>query len=284
MQNSDCGIPAAAAYSLNFAVVAPAGAGVGYVSAWPDDQQWPGTVVLNADQGGVVDNSAIVAAGADGGIQVMSRDNTDLVIDINGYFVDQMSLTYKGIWNSTASYVVGDVVSYAPGGATSSYVAVAANQNVEPSSDSTNGAAHWALLAQGGLQGTRRNGSDRSDWRDRFDGPHWRNGRYRRNGCYWRDWRDRPDRLYRRDRRDRRDRSDWGDRGDWHGPHRRDRCHWCNRRNRIHGHGWGEHVVVELQQQHDVDGSWRTSESGRRAAPFGFARFRYANYLYRWRA
>ena len=46
MQNSDCGIPAAAAYSLNFAVVAPAGAGVGYVSAWPDDQPWPGTVVV----------------------------------------------------------------------------------------------------------------------------------------------------------------------------------------------------------------------------------------------
>lgn len=153
MQNSDCGIPASAAYSLNFAVVAPTGAGVGYVAAWPDDQQWPGTIVVNADQGGVVDNSAIIAAGADGGIQVMSRDNTDLVIDINGYFVDRMSLTYKGIWNPTASYTVGDVVSYSPNGVTSSYVAVGASQNVEPSSDSVNGAAHWALLAQGGTQG-----------------------------------------------------------------------------------------------------------------------------------
>jgi hypothetical protein len=153
IQNSDCGIPGAAAYSLNFAVVAPSGAGVGYVAAWPDDQQWPGTVVVNADQGGVVDNSAIIAAGADGGIQVMSRDNTDLVIDINGYFVDRTSLTYKGIWNPTASYTVGDVVSYSPSGVTSSYVAVGANQNVEPSSDSVNGASHWALLAQGGTQG-----------------------------------------------------------------------------------------------------------------------------------
>jgi len=46
-----------------------------------------GTVVLNAMQGGIVGNSAIVSAGADGGIQVLATDDCDLVIDMNGYGV-----------------------------------------------------------------------------------------------------------------------------------------------------------------------------------------------------
>jgi Collagen triple helix repeat (20 copies). len=49
-------------------------------------------VVLNATQGGIVDNAAIVAAGADGGIQVMATDNCDLVIDLNGYFVQATTI------------------------------------------------------------------------------------------------------------------------------------------------------------------------------------------------
>ena len=85
--SSNCGVPAAAAYSMNFVSITPAGQAVGYIAAWQDDIAWPGTVVLNALLGGVVDNSAIVPAGADGGIQVMSTNNGDLVIDMNGYYV-----------------------------------------------------------------------------------------------------------------------------------------------------------------------------------------------------
>jgi hypothetical protein len=84
---SNCGVPAAAAYSMNIISVTPLGQAVGFIAAWQDDQPWSGTVVLNTLQGGVVDNSAIVPAGADGGIQVRSTDNGDLVIDINGYYV-----------------------------------------------------------------------------------------------------------------------------------------------------------------------------------------------------
>lgn len=43
--------------------------------------------MLNAPQGGIVDNAAIVTAGADGGIQVMATNNADLVVDLNGYYV-----------------------------------------------------------------------------------------------------------------------------------------------------------------------------------------------------
>ena len=84
---SSCGVPAAEAYSLNFVSITPPGQPVGYISAWPDDQPFPGTVVLNASQGGIVDNAAVVKAGADGGIQVLATDNTDVVIDMNGYYV-----------------------------------------------------------------------------------------------------------------------------------------------------------------------------------------------------
>lgn len=160
IQNSDCGVPAAAAYSMNFALIAPSGASVGYLSAWPDDQPWPGTVVLNAPQGGIIDNSAIVPAGSDGGIQVLATDPTDLVIDINGYFIDRLALNYKGTWNKTASYSAGDVVSFATtsgptANAASSYIAVVASQGVDPYEDSAGGNSHWAILAEAGQQGSQ---------------------------------------------------------------------------------------------------------------------------------
>jgi len=86
--SSNCGVPVAAAYSMNLVSVTPLGQSVAWVSAWPDNEPaWPGTVILNAVQGGRVDNSAIVQAGPDGGIQVLATDNCDLVIDMNGYFV-----------------------------------------------------------------------------------------------------------------------------------------------------------------------------------------------------
>jgi hypothetical protein len=85
--SSNCGVPVAAAYSMNVVSITPLGQAVGWIAAWPDDRAWPGTVVLNALQGGIVDNSAVVPAGADGGIQVLATDVSDLVIDMNGYFV-----------------------------------------------------------------------------------------------------------------------------------------------------------------------------------------------------
>jgi hypothetical protein len=90
--SSNCGVPVAAAYSMNFVSVTPLGQAVAWVAAWPDNITWPGTVVLNAVQGGKVDNSAVVQSGPDGGIQVVATNNCDLVIDMNGYFVQATSL------------------------------------------------------------------------------------------------------------------------------------------------------------------------------------------------
>jgi len=44
--SSDCGVPVAMAYSMNFVSVTPLGQAVGWDAAWQDDRAWPGTVVL----------------------------------------------------------------------------------------------------------------------------------------------------------------------------------------------------------------------------------------------
>jgi hypothetical protein len=85
--SSPCGVPVAAAYSLNLISITQAGQPVDWLAAWADNISWPGTTILNAVLGGIVDNAAIVSAGTDGGIQVLSTNATDLVIDMNGYFI-----------------------------------------------------------------------------------------------------------------------------------------------------------------------------------------------------
>ncbi len=148
---SGCAIPVAAAYSFYFAVVPPSGTVVGFLSAWPDDQPWPGTATVNAPLGGVIGNAAIVPSGADGGIKVFATNSTDLVIDINGYFLDQPSIHFKGPWSGAASYVPEDIVTF--GSSASSYIALAANQGWEPDSDAARGGLHWGMLAQAGGAG-----------------------------------------------------------------------------------------------------------------------------------
>ena len=81
-----CQIPGnAKAYALNFTVV-PAGQPLGFLSAWPSALPQPGSSTLNDPTGTTTANAAIVPAGANGDITVLSTDPTNLVIDINGYF------------------------------------------------------------------------------------------------------------------------------------------------------------------------------------------------------
>jgi hypothetical protein len=85
--NSRC-IPSGinpAAYSFNFTVV-PGGHPVGYLSAWPTGQSQPVVSTLNDQTGTIVANGAIVPAGTGGDIFVYSTNDTQLLIDINGYF------------------------------------------------------------------------------------------------------------------------------------------------------------------------------------------------------
>ena len=81
-----CGIPAQAqAFSLNLTVV-PHGT-LGYVSLWPTGQSQPNASTLNSPDGRVKSNAAIIPAGSGGAVSVFATDNTDAILDINGYFV-----------------------------------------------------------------------------------------------------------------------------------------------------------------------------------------------------
>ena len=83
---SACNIPATAlAYSLNVTVVPPGP--LTYLSIWPAGQAQPVVSTLNSFNGEVVANAAIVPAGTNGAIDVYVSNTTDVVIDINGYFV-----------------------------------------------------------------------------------------------------------------------------------------------------------------------------------------------------
>jgi hypothetical protein len=83
---SACDIPSSAqAYSLNFTVV-PRSGPVETFTAWPYGQPKPVSSTLNAPTGTVVANAAIVSAGTSGEIATWATNDTDLVIDINGYF------------------------------------------------------------------------------------------------------------------------------------------------------------------------------------------------------
>ena len=85
VQQSTCGLPSTAqAYSVRMTAVAPSP--LGYLTTWPDGQPLPTVATLNAPNGGVVGNEAIVPAGTGGEINVYASASTNLVIDINGYF------------------------------------------------------------------------------------------------------------------------------------------------------------------------------------------------------
>ncbi len=82
---TSCNIPStAAAYSLNFTVV-PSGT-LGYLTVWPTGQTRPTVSTLNDVLGRVIANAAIVVAGTGSDVSAYATNNTDLVIDINGYF------------------------------------------------------------------------------------------------------------------------------------------------------------------------------------------------------
>ncbi len=80
-----CTVPATAqAYSLNLAAVPPGP--LGYLTVWPKGGSRPTVSTLNDLTGTIVANAAIVPAGTGGEISVYPTNQTNLVIDIDGYF------------------------------------------------------------------------------------------------------------------------------------------------------------------------------------------------------
>ena len=87
---ASCNIPPGAkAYSVNFTAIPYPSLGhpLAYLEVWPTDQQPQHPVsTLNNPTATFVANAAIVPAGTDGKITAFASDDTDLAIDINGYF------------------------------------------------------------------------------------------------------------------------------------------------------------------------------------------------------
>jgi hypothetical protein len=85
--SSSCGIPPdAGAYSVNITVI-PRNGFLGYLTVWPSGQPQPVVSTLNSYDGSVLANAAIVPAGVGGSINAFASNDTDLVMDIDGYFI-----------------------------------------------------------------------------------------------------------------------------------------------------------------------------------------------------
>jgi Chitobiase/beta-hexosaminidase C-terminal domain len=93
---SGCGIPAnASAYSLNVTVVP--GKTLNYLTLWPTGEAQPYVSTLNSYDGRVKANAAIVPAGSEGGVSVYVSDATQVILDIDGYFVPAGSGSYPAL-------------------------------------------------------------------------------------------------------------------------------------------------------------------------------------------
>src|SRR5262249_33172571 len=64
-----------------------------YITVWPTGQPRPFASTLNGYVNTVIANAAIVPAGTFGSIDVYASQSTELIIDINGYYVAQSGLT-----------------------------------------------------------------------------------------------------------------------------------------------------------------------------------------------
>jgi len=99
VRESSC-IPAdveIAAYSMNFTVVPhAAGHPLIYLTVWPQGGSQPYVSTLNNPTATVVANAAIVPAGQNGGISAFAYNDTELIVDISGYFAaaTEGSLSY----------------------------------------------------------------------------------------------------------------------------------------------------------------------------------------------
>jgi hypothetical protein len=85
---SFCAVPSAQAYVLNATVVPqePGGTGyLGYLTLWPDGSQQPLVSTLNAIDGAITSNMAIVP-NINGSTDAFASGITQLILDISSYF------------------------------------------------------------------------------------------------------------------------------------------------------------------------------------------------------
>ena len=102
--SGNCGIPSSAtAYSLNVTVIPHST--LQYLTIWPAGQAQPYVSTLNSSTGAVVANAAIVPAGS-GGVSLFVTDDSDVVLDVNGYFTSSATAGALSLYVVTPCRVV----------------------------------------------------------------------------------------------------------------------------------------------------------------------------------
>lgn len=95
--STTCSIPGTAqAYSLNLTVV-PKGT-LGFATLWPTGQAQPVVSTLNSYDGRYKANALIVPAGTGGAVSVFATDDSDVILDISGYFVPASDSTAEAFY------------------------------------------------------------------------------------------------------------------------------------------------------------------------------------------
>ncbi len=124
-QSTTCPLPTnATAYSLNITIL-PTG-GLGYLSIWPTGVTQPVVSTMNDFQQEIISNAAVVPAGTNGAISVYVTDQTNLLIDVNGYFV---SVANTSSLSSSTSFGQGALPVSATGGQNTAFGANALSAN-----------------------------------------------------------------------------------------------------------------------------------------------------------
>ena len=87
-----CGIPSnAIGFSFVLTVVPPGS--LPWVTMFPSGQPKPIASSINSYNGEILANSVLVPAGTNGSVDVYAREATNIILDINGYFVAQTTPT-----------------------------------------------------------------------------------------------------------------------------------------------------------------------------------------------
>jgi lysophospholipase L1-like esterase len=88
---NDCAIPTnAQAYVVN-ATVVPSGS-LGFLTLWPDGIAQPLVSTLNAEDGSITSNMAIISS-TNGSIDAFASSDTQLILDVSGYFASSTGPT-----------------------------------------------------------------------------------------------------------------------------------------------------------------------------------------------
>ncbi len=102
---SACSVPSAQAYVFNATVIPKNGAPLGYLTLWPDAEGQPVVSTLNAVDGAVTSNMAIVPT-LNGDVDAFAFSSTQLVLDIFSYFAPilPLNITTTALPSGTLNY------------------------------------------------------------------------------------------------------------------------------------------------------------------------------------